>query len=103
MPQITLLKERNREAGTGDTVVTGLFNTVDDGFAAMEDLVSNGFSRGDISFIAKDPRSEQLDGTEINPRVGKDLDPAGNGVSGGFTGAAIGGGLGLLAGLPAML
>jgi hypothetical protein len=82
--------------------VTGLFDTFDDGYSTMESLVSNGYSRGDISFISRDPRSAQssdetsTDGNEVH-------DTPGDSMSGAATGAAIGGGMAAVAILPALV
>jgi hypothetical protein len=81
------------------TTVTALFDTFEEGYAAVEDLVSNGFSRSDISFIARDPRDRSHPDQEGETGV----EAVGDTLSGAAAGAAIGGSLAALASLPAFV
>ena len=66
-----------------------LFDSFEEGYAAVEDLVSNGFSRGDISFVASDPRRDR--GTKPDDNTG--FEAVGGTLSGAADGAAVGGSL----------
>jgi hypothetical protein len=82
--------------------VTGLFDTFDDGFSTMESLVDNGYSRGDISFISRDPRSPLS--SDVSPMNGNEAhNSPGDSMSGAATGAVIGGGMAAIATLPALV
>jgi len=81
---------------TGTRTVVGLFDSMDDAHRAVEDLNREGISRDEVSIIASNDKNQYADYSSGTGEVGK-------GVAGGAgAGAAVGGGLGLLAGLTAL-
>jgi len=82
--------------------VAGLFDTFDDARKTLEDLESNGFSRGEVSCIASDP--DRIYAREFDARdVEEAADLSKDTVDGAVQGAALGGAIGFLAGLTALV
>ncbi len=86
--------------------VVGLFDTVDEAQGVVQDLTNSGFNRNDISLVANDANGKS---GNVKP-TGKTSADTGDGEeaaeaagSGAVSGTMVGGGLGLLAGLGALL
>ena len=93
-------RKREKDTQMAKTVV-GLFRSVSDAQTVVSELVSAGFDRNDISVLAK---SEGDHDTEYHTERGSTDkgDVAGGAMKGAGTGAAIGGGFGLIAGLASL-
>lgn len=75
------------------TTVVGLYDTINDAQNAVDQLVSAGFTRDNVSVVSNNARGEY----RVN--IGDDVDGAGAGATGG---ALVGGTIGVLAGLGAL-
>lgn len=82
--------------------VAGLFETFEDGSSTLEDLVSNGFSRRDISLICGDPQGDYTRRLKEGKPLFKKHDVT-HSTEGAAAGAVVGGSLGFLAGLTALM
>jgi len=81
---------------TATRTVVGLFDTMEQANRAVDELNREGISRDEISVIANNEKNQYADYSSGSGQVGK-------GIAGGAgAGAAVGGGLGLLAGLTAL-
>lgn len=79
--------ELHKEAHMARTIIS-LFNSIDDANHAVQDLINNGVPREDISLIVSDRRGEWTSADAAR--------------TGATAGTALGGGIGLLAGLGAL-
>lgn len=85
-----------QETMTSKRTVVGLFDNMEDANRAATELETRGIRRNEISLIASNEAGKYADYSSGTGEVGK-------GIAGGAgAGAAIGGGLGLLAGLTAL-
>lgn len=78
----------------------GVFNTRSEAEHALHELNNSGFPMNKISVIAKDDNQDNIEGVDVQDKVGNKADEGAS--TGALTGGVLGGATGLLVGLGAL-